>query len=67
MTDPLSLVREWYEEAVAAGLAEPNAMALATASSSDSKLATGATGPKISSLSSLASGGTSPSTVGSKK
>ena len=32
MTDPLSLVREWYEEAVAAGLAEPNAMALATAS-----------------------------------
>jgi pyridoxamine 5'-phosphate oxidase len=30
--DPLGLVREWYGEAVAAGLPEPNAMALATAS-----------------------------------
>jgi pyridoxamine 5'-phosphate oxidase len=32
VTDPLALVRDWYEEALAAGLAEPNAMALATAS-----------------------------------
>ena len=32
MTGPLRLVRDWYEEAVAAGLPEPNAMALATAS-----------------------------------
>ena len=31
MTEPLGLVREWYEEAVAAGLPEPNAAALATA------------------------------------
>jgi pyridoxamine 5'-phosphate oxidase len=31
VTNPLALVRDWYEEAVAAGLAEPNAMALATA------------------------------------
>jgi pyridoxamine 5'-phosphate oxidase len=31
VTQPLGLVREWYEEAVAAGLAEPTAMALATA------------------------------------
>jgi pyridoxamine 5'-phosphate oxidase len=30
--DPLELVRAWYGEAVAAGLPEPNAMALATAS-----------------------------------
>jgi pyridoxamine 5'-phosphate oxidase len=30
--NPLALVREWYEEALAAGLHEPNAMALATAS-----------------------------------
>jgi pyridoxamine 5'-phosphate oxidase len=30
--NPLALVREWYEEAVEAGLHEPNAMALATAS-----------------------------------
>jgi len=30
---PLAHVRAWYEEAVAAGLPEPNAMALATASS----------------------------------
>jgi pyridoxamine 5'-phosphate oxidase len=30
--DPLALVRGWYEEAVAAGLPEPNGMALATAS-----------------------------------
>ena len=29
---PLALVREWYEAAVAAGLDEPNSMALATAS-----------------------------------
>jgi pyridoxamine 5'-phosphate oxidase len=28
--EPLALVREWYEDAVAAGLAEPTAMALAT-------------------------------------
>jgi pyridoxamine 5'-phosphate oxidase len=32
VANPLSLVRAWYEEAVAAGLPEPNAMALATAS-----------------------------------
>jgi pyridoxamine 5'-phosphate oxidase len=31
-TDPLAAVREWYDAAVAAGLPEPNAMALATAS-----------------------------------
>ena len=31
MTDPLALVRGWYDEAVAAGLPEPNATALATA------------------------------------
>ena len=31
MTEPLRLVRDWYEEAFAAGLPEPNAMALATA------------------------------------
>jgi pyridoxamine 5'-phosphate oxidase len=31
VTGPLRLVRDWYEEAVAAGLPEPNAMALATA------------------------------------
>ena len=31
MTQPLGLVREWYQEAVAAGIAEPTAMALATA------------------------------------
>jgi pyridoxamine 5'-phosphate oxidase len=30
-SDPLELVREWYGEAVAADLPEPNAMALATA------------------------------------
>lgn len=30
--DPLDLVRGWFEEAVAAGLFEPDAMALATAS-----------------------------------
>jgi pyridoxamine 5'-phosphate oxidase len=30
--DPLDRVRAWYEEAVAAGIAEPEAMALATAS-----------------------------------
>ena len=30
--NPLGLVRAWYEAAVAAGLPEPNAMALATAS-----------------------------------
>jgi pyridoxamine 5'-phosphate oxidase len=30
--DPLAEVRRWYDEAVAAGLQEPNAMALATAS-----------------------------------
>jgi len=30
--NPLERVREWFEQAVAAGLAEPNAMALATAS-----------------------------------
>ena len=41
--------------------------AAAIASSSDSNEATGATGPKISSLRSFASGGTSLSTVGSKK
>ena len=29
--NPLSVVRDWYEEAVAAGLPEPDAMALATA------------------------------------
>jgi pyridoxamine 5'-phosphate oxidase len=29
--DPLSLARAWYDEAVAAGVPEPNAMALATA------------------------------------
>jgi pyridoxamine 5'-phosphate oxidase len=29
---PLAYVRDWYEEAAAAGLPEPNAMALATAS-----------------------------------
>jgi pyridoxamine 5'-phosphate oxidase len=29
--NPLTAVREWYEEAVAAGLPEPNAIALATA------------------------------------
>ena len=29
--DPLSQVREWYEEAVAAGVVEPDEMALATA------------------------------------
>jgi pyridoxamine 5'-phosphate oxidase len=32
VTDPLSTLREWYELAVAEGLAEPHAMALATAS-----------------------------------
>ena len=32
MSDPLTLVRGWYEEAAAAGLPEPSAMALATAS-----------------------------------
>jgi pyridoxamine 5'-phosphate oxidase len=32
VTDPLALAGEWYEEAVAAGLPEANAMALATAS-----------------------------------
>ncbi len=32
MSDPLALVREWYDEAVGAFLAEPNSMALATAS-----------------------------------
>ncbi len=31
MTEPLALVAEWYEAAVAAGLPEPHAMALATA------------------------------------
>ncbi len=31
MSDPLQLFREWYEHAVAAGLPEPEAMALATA------------------------------------
>ena len=31
-TQPLEHVRRWYDEAVAAGLPEPNAMALATAS-----------------------------------
>lgn len=30
ITDPLTQFREWYEHAVAAGLAEPEAMALAT-------------------------------------
>ena len=30
--DPIAEVRRWYDEAVAAGLTEPNAMALATAS-----------------------------------
>ena len=32
MSTPLDRLREWYEEAVAAGLPEPEAMALATAS-----------------------------------
>jgi pyridoxamine 5'-phosphate oxidase len=32
VTEPLELVRAWYEEALAAGLPEPTAMALATAS-----------------------------------
>ena len=32
MSDPLQLIRAWYEEAVAEGLFEPDAMALATAS-----------------------------------
>ena len=32
MSDPLALVREWYEGAVAAGLPEASSMALATAS-----------------------------------
>jgi pyridoxamine 5'-phosphate oxidase len=32
VSDPLALVREWYDEAVGAFLAEPNSMALATAS-----------------------------------
>ena len=32
MTEPLEEVRRWYEEAVAAGVPEPEAMALATAS-----------------------------------
>ena len=32
MIEPLDRLREWYEEAVAAGLPEPEAMALATAS-----------------------------------
>ena len=32
MTDPLEAVRRWYDEAVAAGLPEAEAMALATAS-----------------------------------
>jgi pyridoxamine 5'-phosphate oxidase len=32
MPEPLELVRRWYEEAVAEGLFEPDAMALATAS-----------------------------------
>jgi pyridoxamine 5'-phosphate oxidase len=32
VSEPLQLVRAWYEEAVAAGLPEPTAMALATAS-----------------------------------
>ena len=32
MTDPLQLIREWFEEAEAEGLFEPDAMALATAS-----------------------------------
>ena len=31
MSEPLEEVRRWYDEAVAAGLPEPNAMALATA------------------------------------
>jgi pyridoxamine 5'-phosphate oxidase len=31
VTEPLELVRAWFEEAVAAGLPEPSAMALATA------------------------------------
>ncbi len=31
MTDPLDRFREWYEQAVAAGVLEPEAMALATA------------------------------------
>jgi pyridoxamine 5'-phosphate oxidase len=31
VTDPLSRFREWYEQAVAAGVLEPEAMALATA------------------------------------
>ena len=32
MSDPLERFREWYEQAVAAGVLEPEAMALATAS-----------------------------------
>jgi pyridoxamine 5'-phosphate oxidase len=32
LADPLGAVRAWYDEAVAAGVPEPNAMALATAS-----------------------------------
>ena len=32
MTEPLRRLAEWYDEAVSAGVAEPNAMALATAS-----------------------------------
>ena len=31
MSDPLAQLRDWYEHAVAAGLPEPEAMALATA------------------------------------
>ena len=42
-------------------------LAAAIASSSESNEATGATGPKISSLSTRASAGTPASTVGSKK
>ena len=42
-------------------------LAQRTASSSPSKAMTGATGPKISSLSRRESGGTSARTVGSKK
>ena len=42
-------------------------LAIATASSSVVKVVIGATGPKISSRNSRASGGTSVSTVGSKK
>ena len=52
--------------ALAAGLPTLS-FAAAIACSSDWNDVTGATGPKISSLSSLASGVTSPSTVGSKK